>query len=170
MKLIKIFILTFIVAFAGKVTAQDLKFGHINIQQLVAELPEKKAADAQLQAEAQKLQDQLKVMSEDLDKKYTDYLSQRDSLPDLIRATKEKEIQDLDTRIKQYNQMAQQTLAQKEQQLLQPIIQKVQKAISEVGQEQGLIYIFDISSQVVVYHSDKSIDCAPLVKTKLGIQ
>ncbi|NPA35588.1 MAG: OmpH family outer membrane protein [Chlorobi bacterium] len=170
MKLIKIFILTILVTLAGKATAQELKFGHINIQQLVAELPEKQAADAQLHAEAQKLQDQLKVMSEDLDKKYADYLAQRDSLPDLIRATKEKEIQDLDTRIKQYNQMAQQTLAQKEQQLLQPIIQKVQKAITEVGQEQGLIYIFDISSQVVVYHSDKSIDCAPLVKAKLGVQ
>jgi len=170
MKLIKIFILTVIVAFAGKATAQELKFGHINIQKLVAELPEKKAADAQLQAEATKLQDQLKVMSEDLDKKYTSYLSQRDSLPDLIRATKEKEIQDLDTRIKQYNQMAQQTLAQKEQQLLQPIMQKVQNAINEVGQEQGLIYIFDISSQVVLYHSDKSIDCEPFIKSKLGVQ
>jgi len=159
-----------IVTFSGKVTAQELKFGHINIQKLVAELPEKKAADAQLQAEAGKLQDQLKVMSEDLDKKYSTYLAQRDSLPDLIRATKEKEIQDLDTRIKQYNQMAQQTLSQKEQQLLQPIMQKVQNAITEVGQEQGLIYIFDISSQVVLYHSDKSIDCEPLVKAKLGMQ
>ncbi len=159
-----------IVTFSGKVTAQELKFGHINIQKLVTELPEKKAADAQLNAEATKLQDQLKVMSEDLDKKYSTYLSQRDSLPDLIRATKEKEIQDLDTRIKQYNQMAQQTLAQKEQQLLQPIMQKVQNAINEVGQEQGLLYIFDISTQVVLYHSDKSIDCEPLVKAKLGVQ
>ncbi len=159
-----------IVTFSAKVTAQELKFGHINIQKLVSELPEKKAADAQLQAEATKLQDQLKVMSEDLDKKYSTYLQQRDSLPDLIRATKEKEIQDLDTRIKQYNQMAQQTLSQKEQQLLQPIMQKVQNAINEVGQEQGLMYIFDISTQVVLYHSDKSIDCEPLVKAKLGVQ
>lgn len=170
MKSIKILILIVFVALAGKVSAQELKFGHINVQQVVADLPEKKAADAQLQAEAKKLQDQLKVMSDDLEKKYADYMSQRDSLPDLIRATKEKEIQDLDTRIKQYNQMAQQTLAQKEQQLLQPIIQKVQNAINEVGKEKGLIYIFDISSQVVVYHSDQSIDCGSFVKEKLLAQ
>ena len=170
MKLIKIFILTVLVAFVGNATAQELKFGHVNIQLLVSELPAKKAADAQLQAEAAKLQDQLKVMSEDLDSKYSVYLAQRDSLPDLIRATKEKEIQDLDARIKQYNQMAQQTITQKEQQLLQPIIQKVQAAITEVGQEKGLIYIFDLSSQVVVYHSDKSIDCAPFVNEKLLAQ
>jgi outer membrane protein len=134
------------------------------------QLPDKIAADKALQTEATKLQEQLQVMQQDLQNKYNDYMTQRDSLPDLIRATKEKEIQDYEQRMQQYSQMAQQTIGQKEQQLLQPIITKVQKAIDEVGQDQGLIYIFDISSQVVVYHSDKSIDCAPLVKAKLGVQ
>ncbi|TAJ13405.1 OmpH family outer membrane protein [Marinilabiliaceae bacterium JC017] len=168
MKVTKLFIVLFIAAIAGNINAQDLKFGHIDIQKVVSELPEKLAADKTLQEEAQKLDNQLKVMSADLEKKYTEYMTQRDSLPDLIRATKEKEIQDYNQRIKQYNTMAQQTLGQKEQQLLQPIIQKVQKAIDEVGQENGFIYIFDISSQVVLYHSSQSVDCGPLVKTKLG--
>ena len=170
MKFLKVLVVIAAVAFAGKVQAQDLKFGHVNIQQMVSELPDKVAADKELQAEATKLQEQLQVMQQDLQGKYEDYMSQRDSLPDLIRATKEKEIQDYEQRMQQYSQMAQQTLGQKEQQLLQPIIMKVQKAIDEVGQEQGLIYIFDISTQVVVYHSDKSVDCAPLVKAKLGVQ
>ncbi|MCU4177544.1 OmpH family outer membrane protein [Carboxylicivirga sp. N1Y90] len=167
MKTLKIFAVIAVFAIAGKVQAQDLKFGHIHIQQVVAELPEKIAADKELQDEATKLQNQLQVMQADLEKKYTEYMAQRDTLPDLIRATKEKEIQDYDQRMQQYSQMAQQTIGQKEQQLLQPIIMKVQKAIEEVGQEQGLIYIFDLSSQVVVYHSETSIDCAEFVKAKL---
>jgi outer membrane protein len=64
--------------------------------------------------------------------------------------------------------MAQQSLAQKEQQLLGPIIEKVQKAINEVGTESGLVYIFDLGSQVILYHSSQSVDVAPLVKAKLG--
>ncbi|WP_430810684.1 MULTISPECIES: OmpH family outer membrane protein [unclassified Carboxylicivirga] len=170
MKLIKLIVIVVAVAFAGKVEAQELKFGHVNIQELVQQLPDKVAADKQLQAEATKLQEQLQVMQKDLQAKYSDYMTSRDTLPDLIRATKEKEIQDYEQRMQQYSQMAQQTLGQKEGQLLQPIITKVQKAIDEVGQENGLIYIFDISTQVVVYHSNKSIDCAPLVKAKLGVQ
>ena len=153
----------------ANVNAQDLKFGHIEVQKLVAELPAKISADKALQSEAKKLEDQLKTMQSDLEKKYNEYLTQRDSLPDLIRATKEKEIQDYDQRMQQYSQMAQQSLAKKEQELLQPIIEKVQKAIDAVGEEQGLIYIFDISSQVVLYHSTKSIDCAPFVRAKLGM-
>lgn len=168
MKLVKLVVVALVLAFAGKVSAQELKFGHVDIQTLISELPDKVAADKQLQAEANKLQNQLKVMQSELEKRYTEYLSQRDTLPDLIRATKEKEIQDQDQRLQQYSQMAQQSIGQKEQQLLTPIVQKVQKAIDEVGQEQGLIYIFDISSQVVVYHSEKSIDCAPFVKAKVA--
>lgn len=170
MKFLKVLVVIAAVAFAGKVQAQDLKFGHVNIQQMVSELPEKIDADKQLQDEATKLQEQLQVMQKDLQNMYNNYMASRDTLPDLIRATKEKELQDTEQRLQGYSQMAQQSLGQKEQQLLQPIIMKVQKAIDEVGQEQGLIYIFDISTQVVVYHSDKSVDCAPLVKAKLGVQ
>jgi outer membrane protein len=168
MKAIKYTLVTalFLISFSS--FAQELKFGHIDVQTFIAELPEKIEADKSLQKEATSLESNLKVMQEDLQKKYTDYMAQRDTLSELIRATKEKEIQDYDQRIRNFSQLAQQNLQQKEQQLLQPIIEGVQKAINEVGTENGLIYIFDISSKVVVYHSAKSLDVAPLVKAKLA--
>jgi outer membrane protein len=95
-------------------------------------------------------------------------MAQRDSLSQLIRSTREKEIQDYDQRIQNFNKLAQQSLSQKEQELLQPIIEKVEKAIQAVGEEQGFIYIFDLSSQVILYNSDQSVDCEELVKAKLA--
>jgi outer membrane protein len=148
--------------------AQELKFGHINSQEVLADMPDKLAAEKTLQDEASKLEEQLKIMSNDLQQKYEEYINKRDSLPELIRATKEKEIQDADQRIQSYRQMAQQSLAQKEQQLLGPIIEKVQKAIDEVGTENGFVYIFDLGSQIILYNSPQSVDVAPLVKAKLG--
>ncbi len=169
MKSLKYSLIAFLLMIAGSVMAQDLKFGHLDVQALIMALPDKVAADQALQKQAQDLQNNLKVMTEDLEKKYSEYLAQRETMDELIRATKEKEIQDYDQRIKNFNMLAQQNLQKKEQELLQPIIEKVQKAIDAVGAESGLIYIFDISSRVVVYHSDKSIDCSTLVKTKLGL-
>jgi outer membrane protein len=148
--------------------AQELKFGHINSQEVLADMPDKLTAEKTLQDEASKLEEQLKIMSNDLQQKYEEYINKRDSLPELIRATKEKEIQDADQRIQSYRQMAQQSLAQKEQQLLGPIIEKVQKAIDEVGTENGFVYIFDLGSQIILYNSPQSVDVAPLVKAKLG--
>ncbi len=148
-------------------TAQELKFAHIDSQKLFAELPDKIEADQKLQEEAKLLEDQLLVMRDDLEKKYNEYIEQRETMPDLIRATKEKEIQDANQRLQSYQQLAQQTLSQKEQQLLMPIIEKYQTAIEEVGAENGFIYIFDLSAQVVLYHSEQSVDATPLVKAKL---
>ncbi len=167
MKIFKLLLVAVILSATAGVSAQNLKFGHINVQELISALPAKQVADKELQSEAQKLQNQLKVMSEELDNKYKDYMLQRDSLSELIRSTREKEIQDYDQRIQNFNRLAQQSIGQKEQELLQPIVEKVQKAIDEVGKEQGFIYIFDTSSQVVLYNSDQSVDCAPLVEAKL---
>ena len=167
MKAIKLLLVVAAVMISSSTFAQELKFGHVNIQKLVAELPEKVAADQKLQNEAQKLEQNLKVMNEELDAKYTDYMEKRDTFPELIRATKEKEIQEISQRLQNFQQLAQQNLQQQEQQLLQPIIEKVQKAIDEVGVENGFIYIFDVSSRVVVYHSDKSVDVETLVIAKL---
>ncbi len=169
MKSIKIVLFLILASISTIGYSQDLKFAHVDIQKMVSTLPDKIQADKKLQDEANKLQTQLKIMSDELEKKYSDYMAEKDSLPDLVRSMKEKEIQDQNQRIQNYNQLAQQSLGQKEQELLKPIVDKVQKAIDEVGVEQGFIYIFDISSKAVIYHSEKSVDAEPLVKAKLGI-
>ena len=167
MKAIKIIISALaLVASVATSYAQDLKFAHIDSQKFLSELPEWIAAQTKAQEEATKLEDQLKVMNNELQQKYT--VSKRDSLPDLIRATKEKELQDSQQRIMSFQQLAEQSLRQKEQQLMQPIIEAYQKAIEEVGKENNFVYIFDTTSQVILYHSDASIDAAPLVKIKMA--
>lgn len=169
MKTIKTLLVAVVMITLGVTTnAQELKFGHIDTQTLLADMPEKLAAEKTLQDEATKLEEQLQRMTNELQQKYNEYITKRDSLPELIKATKEKEIQDDDQRLQSFRQMAQQSLAQKEQQLLTPIIEKVQKAIDEVGAELGLVYVFDMGSQVILYKSEQSTDIAPFVKKKLG--
>lgn len=150
--------------------AQELKFAHINSQKIMTELPEAIQAQAQLQEEAKKLQDQMAIMSSEAQQKMTEYINKRDSLPDLIKATKEKELQDMQERIQSFQQLAQQSLSQKEQQLIAPIVEKINKAIEAVGKENGFIYIFDTASQVILYNSDQSTDAEALVKAKLAAQ
>ncbi len=169
MKNIKLLLVAVIIMASSASFAQDMKFGHVDIQKLVAGLPDKAAADTKLQAESKKLEDNLKVMNEELDSKYKDYMSKRDSLPELIRATKEKEIQEINQRLQNFQMLAQQNLQKQQQELLQPIIEKVQTAIDEVGKENGFIYIFDTSSRVVVFYSNKSVDVTDLVRKKLGL-
>ncbi len=167
MKLMKSFAVAALSAVAVAASAQEYKFAHVDGQKIISELPERVAANETLQAEATKLEEQLRVMQSDLETKYNEYLAERETMNELIRATKEKEIQDANQRMQNYQQLAQQQLAQKEQQLLMPIIEKYQKALEEVGQENGYIYIFDVSTQVVLYHSEQSVDVSDLVSAKM---
>ena len=147
--------------------AQDLKFAHIDSQAFLTSLPEWTQAQTTLQEEAKKLTDQMSVMQNELQQKFQDYASKRDSLPELIRATKEKELEDSQARIQSFQQLAQQSLSKKESDLLQPILEKYQQALEVVAKENNFIYIFDTSSQVLLYKSEQSIDAAPFVKAKM---
>ncbi len=61
-------------------------------------------------------------------------------------------------------------MQKKQQEMLQPIIDKANNAIKEVARENGFIYIFDIAGGTILYYSEKSVDILPLVKKKLGIE
>jgi outer membrane protein len=149
--------------------SQGLKFGHINSQQLLTAMPESDSAQAKIEKLAGDYDQQLEEMQVELNKKYDEYLSNRDNYTDLIRQTKEADITEMQQRIANFQQVAQQDLQTQQQKLLQPVLDKANNAIKQVAEENGFVYIFDVSRGNPVYFSDQSIDILPLVKTKLGL-
>ena len=149
--------------------SQDLKFGHVNSQELLMAMPESDSAQAKIEKLAADYEQQLEEMRVELNKKYDDYLTNRDKYTDLIRQTKEADITEMQQRIANFEQVAQQDLQQQQQQLIQPVIAKANNAIKEVAEENGFVYVFDVSRGNPVYFSKKSIDILPLVRTKLGL-
>lgn len=157
-----------LVLFAGSLSAQTLKFGHIDVQLLVSTMPEKEVAQKAYTKVGTDMEAQLTTMQKDLSEKSKVYMSQLKTLTDAVRKVKEDEIQSINQRIQIYQQQAQENLQKEEAKLFQPIMDKARKAISEVGKERGLLYVFEANG--LLYHSDQSIDLLPLVKTKLGIK
>lgn len=144
------------------------KFGHINSQDLLEKMPEKDAADNQLKEFGLQLQKQMENMGAEYDRLVADYVENKDSWTDIIRQTKEEEIGTLEQRIQSFQQNAQQSMAKKEAELYQPILDKARKAIEEVAKENAFTYIFDVSSGSLLYQPE-SDDIYSLVAPKLGI-
>ena len=168
--LISVFSIALLLFFAGSVSGQDLKFGHIDLQALIQVMPELTTAEAEYSKEAKGLEDQLASMQKELEEKFKVYAEKRDSLTEIVRAAKESEIQNMQQNIQSFQAVAQQQLQKKQNDMLKPIFDKADKAISEVAKEKGLIYVFDTSSRVVLYQSPQSLDLMPLAKAKLGIK
>jgi len=168
MRILSIFSFLIFFVSISATSAQVLKFGHVNSGQLIMELPEYIQAEKALETESNTLQERRRIMQEELERKYSEYIMQRDNMPDLIKATMERDIQDIQSRLENYDLLAQQSLMKKQQDLLQPILDKVYRAIEQVGDENGFFYIFDTSTQIVLYVSDTSIDCTQMIKAKLA--
>ena len=154
-----------------KAEAQGFKFGHISSDELIKAMPEYDTAMAKLEKTRQELVNTLQLMSVELKNKADAYDKESKTLTEIVRQTKEQELQDLQTRIQNFQTQAQTTLQDQQATLTQPIFNKVDKAIKDVGKEGGYIYIFDIAKGQVLYFDDtKSINILALVKTKLGLK
>jgi outer membrane protein len=169
MKRIIILVTVMVMALSSGLKAQELKFGHIDMQELIQVMPERTSALSTLETEAGELEDMLMTMQQELQTMFEEYTQKRETMSDLVRQAKEEDIQAKQQRIEVFRTQADQQLQQKQQELMAPIFDKADKAIAEVAKENNLVYVFDISSRVVLYQSSKSVDVLPLVKRKMGI-
>lgn len=164
--------LILLVAFSGqKAEAQTFKFGHINSDELLKTMPEYDSAMAKLERTRKELVNALEIMTVELNNKFDAYNKESKNLTELVRQTKEQELQDMKTRIDNFQASASTTLQEQNAQLTQPIFTKVDKAIKDVGKEGGYIYIFDVKGgQVLFFDDTKSVNVLTQVKTKLGLK
>lgn len=168
--LMKIAAVALLFVAATSVNAQTLKFGHIDLQALIQVMPERATAESEFNAFQGDLEEILGEMQKDLQTKMGEFEQLGETASEIKKNAKIADIQDIQQRIQNYSQTAQQQLQQKQGELLQPVFDKAEKAIEEVAKESGLLYVFDTGSKVVLYKSNQSIDVLPLVKAKLGIQ
>ena len=100
-------------------------------------MPEVSDMEKQMADLNEKYKKELEQMQEEYQKKYSDFIAQQDSLTENIKLRRMQEIQDIQGRMDNFMQVAQQDVQKKQQELLQPIQQKLQGAIKAVGERQS---------------------------------
>jgi outer membrane protein len=167
--LTKSIIIIFLVSLSTMTFAQvKQKLGHIDSNELLKLMPGRDSATAKITAYSKTLETQLKGMQSELETKYQDYQANNANWTELIKQTKQKELQDIQARIEAFQTSAQDDLEKKQNELLKPIIDKAKAAIEKVAKENQYTYIFDGGMGVLLY-SDPTQDILPLVKKELGL-
>ena len=132
---VKIFtVLSIILILSSATQSQTVqKIGYVDFNALVASMPGVDSVKIKLQTYQKTLSDQLDAMRAEFENKYLEYQQGSSGMSDLIKQTKEKELQDLQGRIDAFQQKAQTDLQAKQQELLQPIVVKAKAAIKDVA-------------------------------------
>ncbi|MBO4581139.1 MAG: OmpH family outer membrane protein [Bacteroidales bacterium] len=166
------FIVTFIALFFLGFNAQaqtKVKLAHINSSELMKIMPGIDTAQKILEDYQTQLQDELKAMYSEYEKKAMDFQDKQATMSQSLQQVKIKELQDLESRIKTFESSAQEDFQNKQEETLTPIIDRAKAAISEVAKELGYTYVFDTSLGVLLYQ-EESDNIFEAVKKKIGIK
>lgn len=162
-------ILALLMVLPLSVSAQ--KFGHFNSSDIMQAMPETTAARTELETKAKTYEEELKRMQDELKAKSDDYEANKATLIEDVKKRREQELNDLGQRFQEYYQKSQQDLEQIQNQKLTEIQQKVIKAVEEIGQAGGYVYIMDVTAGMPTFvNTSISTDLTSQIKAKLGIK
>ena len=167
-KTVKLILATALLVGATSTFAQ--KFGRINTQEIIMAMPETKTMQTNMEAYAKELQDNIETMNVEFNTKLQDFQKNFNTLSDMAKEIKEKDLNDLQNRIREFQERAQQEYQQKQNELLAPIIEKAKNAIDKVAAAGAYLVVFDTSTGSLAYFDEATLtDIAPEVKKELGI-
>ena len=146
------------------------KFGFVNAPEIAQMMPEFTKANNDLQTLQKQYADEYERLRAEFEKKGAEYEQAKDSLPAAILQRREKDLQDLYTRLQQYEQESYQNLQQAQQTKLAEVNQVLTKAIQAIGQEGGYVCVFDLASGIPYISKTLCEDLTETVKAKLGIK
>ena len=118
-KAIKLTLAVVLVMGATSLFAQ--KFGRINTQEIIMAMPETKTMQENMDTFAKELSDNIETMNVEFNTKLQDFQKNYNTFSDAIKEVKEKELNDMQTRTREFQERAQQDYQKKQNELLAPI-------------------------------------------------
>lgn len=168
MKQLKTLAIAFVLAIgAVSFASAQSKVAHVNVQQLVEDMPEMKAARAELEKLEKQYSADLQSSGQELQNKIKLYESEASTKSEDENRKRAEEVQGMQSNIMQARQTAEQELQKKQMELIQPILERAQQAIQKVGKGQGFQYVLDSSPNSGILLADGK-DLLADVKKELG--
>lgn len=149
MKQIKTLLIAAVMFFgASQMTAQT-KTAHIDVNELLAKMPEMTSAKAQLEKLNKTFEAEYSTMVTEYQTKMKKYEGEAATATEAVNETRAKEMQDMGQRIQQYRETAQKQVQEKEMEIVKPIMDKAKAAIVKVGKAKGFQYVVDSASLIL---------------------
>lgn len=164
-------IIIVMIAFVSTMNAQKTnKFGYLNSGELLSLMPEVAKADSAIEKYAIELDGLAQQMYLEYQKKATDAQAKLEKklLSEEQTELVAKELADMEKRISDFQQSAEDKIQSKREKLYAPIMAKANEGIKAVAKANGYTYIFDSGAGSILY-ADESDDVLPLVKAHMKL-
>ena len=151
--------------------AQAQKIGYTNQEAILSNMPEMEQVQQQLQQEAQRQQQELQQEQQQFQQRLETYQRQQSILSDSVRAQREEQLRSQQRELQQSAANREQNLAMREQELMQPLLEELQTAISDIAAEQDIDVVLRTQALLFVDQDSESVVNITLdVARALGIE
>ncbi|MBL7996291.1 OmpH family outer membrane protein [bacterium] len=142
----------------AKSTNAQSKIGYVDSQKIMQSLKETQAVQAKLQVEQEKMAKQFQYLQDSLANAQDDFVNNYKNNPlikENIRQSIQKGIEELAYYVQTAGQRYNEELGKKQQELMQPIFDKVKKALENVRKAEGMDFILDSASGILLAEDTK---------------
>lgn len=160
-----------VASFISKAQGSAAKFGYVDTDYMMSQIPEFKAAQSELDKTSVQWQKEIEAKYSEIDKLYKAYQADAILLTDEMKKKRENEIVNKEKEAKDLQKSrfgVDGELFKKRQELVKPIQDKVYNAIKAVAEKKALGFILDKSGQVSILYANSKYDISDDVLTYLG--
>ena len=149
-------------------TANAQKIGHFSYNAVMQALPAYVSAQQNLERMRKQYDDELQASEKEFSEKYEVFIEQQPLLDPSISEKRQSELRDLyDSNIR-FRDNSRRLLEQTERDLMAPVKESIQRAISTVGQQGGYTLIVNTDSDACPYIDEAACDdVTPLILQQL---
>lgn len=160
----------FLMSVAALATGREGKIGYVNFEEIISRYEAAIAAKKELNAEIARYEAKAESLKAEYEQAKEEYESQQLSLSEEGKRAKMAEVE---SRKRRYDSYLKEIygkngkIEQKNQELLAPIVQQFDSAVSKVAQEEGVILVLDAAKAGILY-SEPGLDLTALVLEELN--
>lgn len=135
--------LAFLMLFVTVHSHAQIKIGFMDVQKVMAELPEMENIRAKLDDYVKQKQSQLEERTASFQEAVADYQENQASMSQEQQAAREKELASMEEELRNFQQSIQTEIQQYRQQLLAPIYADIDSAIANIAEERNLDFVLN---------------------------
>lgn len=165
-------IVTFMLSLVMGLGVQAQKFGYVDTEYILGQMPEYKSAQKQLDELAVQWQKELEEKISDLERQYREYQDEKVLLTDEVKKKREDQLAQKDKMVREFQKQKfgpEGDLFKKRQEFIKPIQDKVFESIAKVARKSGLDFIFEKGGEMVMLYANSKFDKSDEVLEEMGI-
>jgi outer membrane protein len=166
------FLILLVLSFISVSESWSQKSGYVDMEFITSKMPEYQQAQTEMKKFSEKWAKEIDDKFAEINKMQRTYMAEEVLLTDELKRKRQTEIKEKELEAREYNSKIfgmDGLLFQKKKELMKPVLERVQRAVTKVCTQRRLDLLFDKSSDIGLLFTNPMLDYSDYVMDELGL-